>query len=259
MAKVLIKLPRKRYIEELDKEIMLGAFEKHVLRKIDKQFSDKAHSFSPEVLQQGPSKFAMGKDEYLLFEADFVDEYKLLKRLAQIITLKDIGRIITLLGITRDSVVVESGAGSGAATCYLAKIAKAVHTYEIEDEHLHVAQENVKNLSLDNVTFYKGDIYEDVGAHEADAFLLDVPDPQKALPQLIKALRIGGRAVIYTPNLTQAQDAVNNLPDELLYEGTIELTERQWQIKGKVMRPRIQGLGHTAFLTTVRKVPSNNS
>lgn len=258
MAKVLIKLPRKRYVEELDKEIMLGAFEKHVLTRTDRQFSDKLHSFSPDILNQEQSRFMMGKDEYLLFTADFVDEYKLLKRLAQIITLKDIGRIITLLGITRDSIVVESGAGSGAATCYIAKIAKEVHSYEIDDEHLAVAKENVKNLGLGNVSFYKGSIYEDVQAHEADAFLLDVPDPLQALPQVVKALRMGGRCVLYTPNLTQAQEAVNNLPEDLLYEGTIELTERQWQIKGKVMRPRIQGLGHTAFLTTLRKIPTDD-
>ena len=66
---------------------------------------------------------------------------------------------------------------------------------------------------------------------------------------------MGGRAVIYTPNLTQAQSTVLNLPNTLMYEGTIELTERQWAIKDKILRPVMQGLGHTAFLTTVRKVP----
>ncbi|MBD3209176.1 methyltransferase domain-containing protein [Candidatus Woesearchaeota archaeon] len=253
--KVLIRLPRKTYVEDLDREITLGEFEKHVITKTNRSFSDKKHTIRPEILEKEPHRFERKKDEYLLLNADFLDEYKQLRRSAQIITLKDIGRIITLLGITKDAVVVEAGAGSGAATCYLAKLAKEVHTYELEEEQLNMTKENLKELNINNVHLYQADIYEKAKEHDADAFLLDVPDPRKALPQAIKALRVGGRCAIYTPNLTQAQDVINNLPETLLYEGTTELTERNWHIKGRVLRPRIQGLGHTAFLTLLRKVP----
>ena len=256
MSKILIRLPRKRFVEELGKDVLLGKFEKHFIKTPEKSFSNSKTTIAPVQLQT-TGTFVKDKENYLIFDSDWLDSYKQLKRLAQIISLKDIGRIITLLGITKESVVVESGAGSGAATVYLAHVAKKVHTYEIASEHLEFAKENADILGAKNATFYKGDIYEEktVKKHEADAFLLDVPDPQKALPSVVKALRMGGRAVIYTPNLTQAQSTVLNLPNTLMYEGTIELTERQWAIKDKILRPVMQGLGHTAFLTTVRKVP----
>ena len=258
-SKLLIRLPRKTYVEELGKEILLGDFEKHVITRTNRSFSDKKHTIRPETLQQEPHRFTLKKDDYLLMDADFLDEYKQLRRLAQIITLKDIGRIITLLGITKDSLVAEAGSGSGAATVYLSKVAREVRTYELNEDHLAVAQENVKAYGCDNVTITKGDIYEDVEALEADAFLLDVPEPIKALAQVHKALRTGGRCAVYTPNLTQAQEAVNELPEGFLYEQTIELTERQWHIKGKQLRPRMQGLGHTAFITIIRKIPGGEN
>ncbi|MBN1275728.1 methyltransferase domain-containing protein [Candidatus Woesearchaeota archaeon] len=258
-SKVLIRLPRKQYVEELGREISLGEFEKHVITRTDQSYSDKKHTITPESLQQEPHRFIIKKDEYLLLEADFLDEYKQLKRLAQIITLKDLGRIITLLGVTKDSVVVEAGTGSGAATCYLAKVAREVHSYEVNEEHLTVARENTERLGISNVQFHKTDVYEGMKDHGADAFLLDVPDPARALPQVIKALRMGGRCVVYTPNLTQARDVANSLPDALLYEGVIELTERGWQVQGRQLRPRMQGLGHTSFLTLLRKIPGGAS
>jgi len=254
-GKVLIRLPRKTYVEDLGREVSLGSFEKHVIRNPGRSFSDKKNTFKPEELQQEPHRFVRRKDDYILMDADFLDEYKQLRRLAQIITLKDLGRIVTLLGVNDGSVVVEAGSGSGAATAYLSRLARKVHSYEVSDDHLAVAKENVKALGRDNVEFHRQDVYEDVEEHGADAFLLDVPDPARALPQVSKALRVGGRCVVYTPNLTQAQQAVASLPDDFLYEGTSELTERQWEVRDKVLRPRMQGLGHTAFLTLIRKLP----
>lgn len=255
--KILIKLPRTKHVEELGKNITLGTFEKHYIANTARSFSDKRNTIRPEELKQPPHRFTKGQDHYLTLDADNLDDYKQLRRLAQIISLKDLGRISTLLGIDRDTVLVEAGSGSGAATCYFARIAKHIHSYEVEDEHLAVAVENAKNLGATNVTFYRKSIYEsdEVKTHEADALLLDVPDPARALRSVEKTLRLGGRAVIYTPNLTQAQEVVLQLPPTLLNEGTIELTERQWSIKDRVLRPVMQGLGHTAFLTTIRKLP----
>lgn len=256
MAKILIRKPRKVYVKELDKQVLLGPFEKFYIKNTEKDFSEKRGQVPKEDLAAEPHAFTVGKENYFTLESDFLDDYKQLKRHAQIIGLKDIGRIITMLGINKESVVVESGAGSGAATCYLASVAKQIHTYEINEENLSVSQENVQRYGLTNVNLQKGDIYADVESHEADAFLLDVPEPRRALPQVHKALRMGGRVAIYTPNLTQAQDLILNLGEEFLYEETIELTERKWVIKERILRPQMQGLGHTAFLTLLRKIPT---
>ena len=56
--------------------------------------------------------------------------------------------------------------------------------------------------------------------------------------------------------MTQTTDFVNALKgnDTFLYEKTVELIERSWKIDGVVARPRSEGIGHTAFLTFVRKI-----
>ena len=72
MSKVLIKLPKKRFIEELGKEIILGEFDKHILTNVNKQFSDKHGNITVEQLQ-GNKRFTANKHEYLVFNADWLD------------------------------------------------------------------------------------------------------------------------------------------------------------------------------------------
>ena len=65
--------------------------------------------------------------EFTVVEADFIDLYRKIKRKAQIIPLKDIGLIITETGLNKDSIVIETGAGSGALGCFLAKMCSKVY------------------------------------------------------------------------------------------------------------------------------------
>ncbi len=257
MAKILIKLPRTTRIEEIKKEIRLEKFEKHYIEDENKDYTNSKNKIPKEEIKKEPHAFKIGKNQYITLKADFLDKYKQIRRKAQIISLKDLGRISTLLGLNKNSILVEAGSGSGAASCYYSKYIKEIHSYEINEEHLAIAKENAKKQECKNIKFYKKNIYDEkeVNEHEADAFLLDVPEPEKALKSVVKALRTGGRCVVYTPNLTQAQEVIKNLPEELLNEGTIEIMERQWTIKEKILRPVMQGLGHTAFLTTLRKIP----
>ena len=70
------------------------------------------------------------------------------------------------------------------------------------------------------------------------------------------ALRSGGYLVCYNPQITQTTDFVNAImsnPNYIL-EKTIELFERSWKISGRVVRPRSEGIGHTGFLTFVRRI-----
>ena len=41
---------------------------------------------------------------------------------------------------------------------------------------------------------------------------------------------------------------------ELLYIKTLETIERLWKIEGKITRPKNTEIGHTGFLTFVRKI-----
>ena len=194
--------------------------------------------------------------EILIVPAQFADRAKSIRRKAQIITRKDVGAIAGHCGLTKDSVVVESGAGSGGSTVLFAAIAKHVYAYEIDPESVALVRENLTRVGLANATVTCADFYDDgvIPAHEADLVLLDLPEPWRAFSSALRAAALGGYVVAYTPSIVQAQRFVNGLPKGLLHERTVETIERSWKIKGDAVRPDTESIGHTAFLTYCRKV-----
>ena len=67
-----------------------------------------------DMLKPAGTELKTNKDHSLfLLDADFRDMYGKIKRGAQIIPVKDVGYILVEAGITKDSIVVDAGAGSG--------------------------------------------------------------------------------------------------------------------------------------------------
>lgn len=182
----------------------------------------------------------------------FIDEYRKLKRGAQIIIPKDLGYIITETGINKKSKVLDAGSGSGYLACFLAAISKKVISYEIRKDFVELVKGNKKKLGLKNLTVKQGDVFEKIPEKDIDVIILDLKDSHKALDNAYKALKPNGYLVIYNPQITQAQQIVNNVK-KFNYIKTIELIERSWKIKDKIVRPDFKGLGHTGFLTFLRK------
>ncbi len=254
--KLLIKLPRTTYVAEVDREVVLSEFEKHLVDP-DKDFHSKYGIIAKkELAKKAGSVLKAGKEEFYLLEPAFLDLYKTLKRSAQIIGLKDIGIIISHTGIHRESVVMDAGTGSGAFACFVAAIAKQVISYDVDHERSELGQRNACGLGLTNVVFKKGDVYkpETVKEKNIDVFLLDVPEPWQALKTAEKVLKVGGFLVAYTPQIHQAQKAVVALPKNMLHERTIEVMERDWLVDEMRLRPNSGDMMHTAFLTFVRKL-----
>jgi len=249
--KLLIKRPRTTNVD--GRTILLSKFEKHLVDD-SKDFSTQFGVIKKEDFKK--DSVIVGKEEFLILNPDFIDNYKNIKRLAQIITLKDIGAIITSTGINRDSFVIDSGTGSGGLACYLAKIAKKVVSYDIKDEHIAVAKENADNLKLKNLTIKKGDIYDfkSIKEKNVDVLILDVPEPWRAIKTADKILKVGGFVVIYNPSISQNGQFVKALSKSFILEKNVEIMEREWTIKDKILRPRMKDIGHTAFLTFARKV-----
>jgi tRNA (adenine57-N1/adenine58-N1)-methyltransferase len=124
-----------------------------------------------------------------IFEPTFIDVYEKIKRLAQIIPLKDIGTIIANTGINKNSIVIESGSGSGGLTCVLANVCKKVYSYDIKKAHLDISQKNIKKLGFDNVKFNLQNIEEDFVLDDnelADLAVLDLPQPWNAIDSTVK-------------------------------------------------------------------------
>lgn len=193
--------------------------------------------------------------ELSIIEPSFIDAYKRIKRHAQIMTLKDVGAVIANTGITKESFVVDIGSGSGAMACYLGAVAKKVVTYDIDDRSIAATKENVKMLGLRNVKIKKKDACLGIDEKNADVIVVDINEPWKAMDNVYKALRVGGIIAVYCPNITQMLQVVNEAKAKgLIILKSMELIEREWVLDGRRARPDFRGLGHTGFLSFMRKV-----
>lgn len=254
--KLLIKKEKKAFVEDLNREVTLSDFEKRYI-DTNEDFHNKHGTIKKKELAKKPgSKVRMGNHEFIILDPIFLDHYKQIKRGAQIITLKDIGAIIARTGINKNSVVLDAGSGSGALACFMGMIAKQVISYDIDKRSLETARGNVELLGAKNILIKEGDIYDykKINEKDIDVFVLDVPEPWKAMKTAQKILKIGGFLVAYIPNVTQVQEFVKALPDEFLLEKTIEIIEREWAVDDKRTRPVTKDFGHTGFLTFARKL-----
>ncbi|NQU98039.1 methyltransferase domain-containing protein [Candidatus Woesearchaeota archaeon] len=252
MAKKLL-IKKERKVDAEGRKVLVSKFEKHLVDN-DKDFSSQFGLIRKTDFKKDSIK--VGKEEFFILEPSFIDYYKRLKRLAQIITLKDIGAIITSTGITKDSVVMDAGTGSAGLACFLAKVAKKVISYDINAEHQKTAKKNISELGIKNIEVKKGDIFDEKKIKEKniDVFILDVAEPWKAVNTAEKVLKKGGFLVSYNPNINQVERFVKALTDNFLFEKAIEVIEREWTVKDRILRPRMKDLGHTGFLTFARKL-----
>jgi len=194
--------------------------------------------------------------ELILIEASFLDLYSKIKRGAQIIPLKDMATIVSSTGLCKKSVVLEAGSGSGASACFMAQIAKKVYTYEIREDFYKIVEKNIEFLGLKNVVQRLQDVYMGIKEKNVDIVLLDLPSPWKALDSVVKALKIGGYIVSYSPSIAQVSDFVDSISktDGFIHIKTVETIEREWEVDGRKVRPKSQPIGHSGFLTFCRRL-----
>ena len=194
--------------------------------------------------------------EFFVFNPHFIDLYRKIKRDAQIIPLKDIGMIITETGINKESRVLDAGSGSGALACFLAGIAKEVVTYEIREDFIEIVKSNIELLELKNIKIKNKSMYDEIDENNFDVIILDLPEPWKAVENCAKALNYGGFLASYSPTVPQFADFVNAVRkhESFVYLKTSEITEREWEVEERKVRPKSRGLGHSGFLSFARKV-----
>lgn len=194
--------------------------------------------------------------EFFVLEPSFIDFYRKIKRGAQIIPLKDIGFIISETGINKESKVLDAGSGSGALACFIAAIAKEVITYEIREDFIEIVNKNIDFLNLKNIKIKNINVFERIDDKDVDVFVLDVPEPWNAIDNCAKALKPGGFIVSYSPSIPQVADFVNSIRknENFVYLKTVEISEREWEVEERKIRPKSKGLGHSGFLSFARKV-----
>ena len=258
MAKILFKKEKKEFVKDLNREITISKQRFYYVFDIDKDFVTEDGKIDKKDLNKKDGSIIKTNQnkEFIIFSAGFTDNFRKIKRKAQIITPKDIGIIITETGINNKSKVVDAGTGSGALACYLSHICKEVTSYDIRDDSIETAKENKKFLDLKNLKIKKKSIFKGIDEKELDLIVLDIPDPWNAIKSCEKSLKIGGYLVVYLPSISQISDFVNEVKkyNSFVYLKTIELIERHWKIEGRISRPKSEAIGHTGFLSFVRRI-----
>ncbi|MBW3004469.1 methyltransferase domain-containing protein [Candidatus Woesearchaeota archaeon] len=258
MAKILISKGKKEYIPELQREVTTRKALRYYVTDLSKDFHTKYGVIAKTSLKKKDGstiKTDSGK-EFTIFTSQFADDFRKLRRAPQTIIPKDFGMIIAETGLGKNDTVVDAGTGAGALACALANICKKVTTYEIRDDHADVAKENIKFLGIKNITVKNKDITKGIAEKNVDLITLDLPEPWEAINAVKKALKIGGWLVAYTPTTTQASQFVEEIRknESFLFDNTTELIRRNWIVEGKRVRPQSAEIGHTAFLTFVRRI-----
>ncbi|MDD5086189.1 MAG: rRNA adenine N-6-methyltransferase family protein [Candidatus Nanoarchaeia archaeon] len=258
VKKIIARKEKKQFIEDIKREVSIAKKRVYYIDDVNKDFDIKEGVISKKDLKKKDGSIIKTNQnkEFVIFSPSFIDQYKKIKRTAQIITTKDAAAIIAETGINKNSTVVDAGAGSGALSCFLANYAKKVYSYELRDDFIEVVSKNIKMLELKNITIKKKDIYNGIDKKNIDLITLDLPEPWKVIEHAEKSLNIGGFIVSYSTSIPQTADFVNNIRknERFIFIKTIELIEREWKIDGRRIRPKSEGLGYTGFISFARKI-----
>lgn len=204
-------------------------------------------------------KTAVGGRPYLVLRPSILDFLQSLHREAQTIGPKDIASILLHADIRPGARVLEGGSGSGSLTVALARAVGSegsIVSVDLREEALAAAQANVERAGLlTRVRFRQGDLRMDLGERDLDAVLLDLPDPWSAVAAAWTELAPCGHLGTFSPNMEQVKETVMAIRTKPFVDvRTIELIEREMEVRDVGVRPSFAALGHTGYLTFARKV-----
>jgi len=180
--------------------------------------------------------------------------YRKMKRGPQVILPKDIGIIIAYTCASRESICIDAGTGSGWLTVALARICKHVYSYDTRPEFTSIAEQNAKMLGLENITFRNLDVFKKIIDKDADIFTLDLPNAEKALRNVKKALKQGGYVAAYMPHTEQVSRFVKKLNALKFFDvHVVEAIVRDFLVREEGTRPTTKGIWHTGYIVFARK------
>jgi tRNA (adenine57-N1/adenine58-N1)-methyltransferase len=217
--------------------------------------------FNPAMLKERSfgEVITIGSKDFMILKPSISDMMLGIRRKAQIITPKDACHIILYTSIHDGSSVIEAGSGSGALTMALAHSVAPdgrVISYDVREDFLEVARENVRLSGYTNVEFRLGDVRERIDEQGADAVVFDFSDPWNAVENAYGALKDFGHLCCYCPTVEQIERCASAMERSGFTDiRTIEVIEREMVIREGSSRPDNARIGHTAYMCFARKLP----
>jgi len=217
--------------------------------------------FDPSILvgKEIGKKVEIGSKKFWLLYPSLQDKLQGLKRKAQIILPQDAAQIIINCSIEPGQKVLEAGIGSGSLTTALASIVSPngkVISYDNREDFIKHAMKNLKRANLEKFVETKlKDITAGIDEKNLDAIILDMPNPWDAVKYAYKSLKPGGYLCTFSPLSSQVENTIKEIKKYNFIEiKTTENIQRKMVVTDKGMRPSFEMLGHTGYLTFVRKV-----
>lgn len=196
--------------------------------------------------------------EFRVINANINDFIELMDRRCSIILPKDLGMMAAYTGLGSGQCVVEAGTGAGAATIFLGNIVGEkghVYSYEVREDFAEVAEKNISNFGLENVTLKCQDLMDGINETDVDVVFLDLPKPWEVVELARDALKVGGYLVAYTPYIDQVKLFRRILKKRDFGDlKSLECLVRELDVKDKGIRPKTRMTGHTGYLTFGRKL-----
>ena len=245
----------------MDLRILMDERGKKYLLEEGEDFQSDMGIIKAENLEDsGPGdvlKTHLGREIYVL-KPGLSDYLELMERRCSILLPKDIGMICAYTGIVEGSRVVDAGTGAGTVAMYLANLVGEsghVTTYEIREDFAEIAEKNIAAFGFKNVEVKNRDIKEGIEEENLDLVFLDLPRPWELMEDVHDSLLRGGWAVFYNPYIEQVK-LIHRIGSKVGFADirTFETIEREIEVRKQGTRPRTRMVGHTGYLTFMRKI-----
>jgi tRNA (adenine57-N1/adenine58-N1)-methyltransferase len=196
---------------------------------------------------------------FYLFQPGLADLIRETKRTTQILYPKDIGYILTVMGVGPGSQVLEIGTGSGGLTtafAYMVGESGKVFTYERNPATQNLAVANLSKVGLAaRVEFKLGDAAEGFSERGMDAAFMDLPNSFDYIPLAKQSLKGGGYLGMLVPTVNQVSRCLQALKQaQFACVEVCEIFMRFFKTDWERLRPTDRMVAHTGYLIFGRSV-----
>jgi len=197
--------------------------------------------------------------KFIVLDPDFTELWDTKKIIAQSLTRKDIGSIITETGLSSGWKVLEIGTGSASLTMFLARLVGPngkVVSIEKNKKHFEIAKKNLERVSLLNIVELRNIDFNDFETNEKfDLVFIDTKEPYKHIAKALKFLKINGYLVLFSIYMDEIKKIIETLEkNNIFYYKVLENFQREIIVTKNGTRPEISGLIHTGYIIVSKKI-----